>query len=332
MRIRLSLNESPFQPSPKAVELASKYAPLSNRYDVAELRESLISELSRYSKVESEMIEIYPGSSYCIVLFLIYAKITGLPLVVPFPTFHVLHQLANSYEIAVKAVELKGKEFILNSEELLKLSEGSIVYLSNPNNPTSDLLIEDEDLVSKIASKSKLVLLDEAYFEFSGKTFYNLAYEHDNLVVLRTLSKAFNIAGVRLGYSISSKKAKEIFNKLRVGYEIPIMSQAMALGALKDIDYMRKTVNSIILLRDETRKRLLELGIWSPRSRTNFLFLELPMKCVDVKREIERSNIEVLCLSDMLEFKGRFENWMRVSIGNEEHMNLFVEKIQQVLS
>lgn len=326
------MNESPFPPSPITEKIVNKYISLSNKYDVEELRESLLDELSKYTKADRDMIGIYPGSSHYLVLLLIYTKISSISLVAPFPTFHVLYGLIDSYGITMKNVELKGKDFILNADELLRSAENSIVYLSNPNNPTSNMLLIDEDLISKIAKRSRLLVIDEAYYEFSGITFSDLVYEHDNLVILRSLSKAFNLAGARLGYSISNKKTREIFERLKIGYEVPILSQAMALGALQDLDYMKKTVSYITSLRDEIRMKLLKLGIWSPKSSTNFLFLELPMKCIEAKKELEKWEIEVLCLSGVPKFEGFFDNWMRVSIGHNDEMELFMEKIQLILS
>ena len=327
MKVRLKLNESPFGPSLLAVEMAKKYAEFSNLYDVEDLREALIKELARYSGVDEEKIELFSGSSHALSLLFIYAKASNTPITMPFPTFHVLYGLADAYKIDIRDVPLKGKEFLLDEEKLLALSEGSIVYISNPNNPTSNMLIENEDLLVRLSKRAKLVILDEAYYEFSGKTFSNLTFELENLIIIRTLSKAFNIAGARVGYTISSKEAKQLLNSLRIGYEVPVVSQALALGAIRDIDTMKKTVSYIIRVREETMKRLLDNGIHTIPSFTNFLYLELPYECMKVKEALDENGFEVFCLSEVSRFKRSFERSMRVSVGREEDMERFLEKL-----
>jgi len=326
--IRLSMNESPFSPSPKAIEIAKEYLSYSNRYDVRELRESLLEELSIYSGADKEKIEIYPGSSFFLTLMLVYARIKNLPIVAPFPTFHALYGLASSYGIEMKNVELIGRDFELNAEELLRLSKGAVAYISNPNNPTSNMLITDEDLVASIAKQSELVVIDEAYFEFSGKTFSSMVDEFENLIILRTLSKAFSIAGARVGYTISSRKLNEKFERLRIGYDVPVPSQALALGALKDIDHMKKAVSTIVRLREAVRAELSEMGLFSPKSYTNFLFVELPLKCLEAEKHFEEKGIETLCLSKVPAFSPKYDRWMRITIGNEDEMKMLLETIK----
>ncbi|MEM3837927.1 MAG: aminotransferase class I/II-fold pyridoxal phosphate-dependent enzyme [Fervidicoccaceae archaeon] len=332
MEINLKLNESPFPPSPLSIQMAMNYISSSNRYEIEELRENLIEELAKYSGVDKEMIEIFPGSSYQLLLSLIYAKINTLQFIAPFPTFHVMYDLAEVYKVDMKDVELEGENYTLPVERLIENSKGSIVYISNPNNPTSNILLEDEGIVRKLSKYAKLLILDEAYYEFSRLTFSQLVYELENIMIVRTLSKAFSIAGARIGYTISNKHVKETINSMRVGYEVPIVSQAMALGALRDLEYMRKNVDSIISTRDFIREKLLERGIWSPKSYTNFLLIDLPFECSTVERELKRSGIEVLCLSDVKKFRAKFSKKMRVTVGSREEMEIFLEKITEITS
>ncbi|MEM0240977.1 MAG: histidinol-phosphate transaminase [Candidatus Nezhaarchaeales archaeon] len=323
--IRLDRNESPYPPSPVVREILSKYVDQLNRYDVEELREELLYELENYTGVSRNYIEFYPGSSHPLLLMIAIAKVKGLELLIPHPTFHVLYGLAESFGVSTRLFKLS-KNFELDSDGFLRFTEGRLVYLANPNNPTGNLLFEDPDFVKRIASRAVLVFIDEAYYEFSGFTVGDLVPMLDNLVVTRTLSKAFSVAGARFGYVIAGRKAMSMLEALRVGFETSILSQAVALASLRDKGYMEMIVERIKSTRDMVRRRLLELGFWSPESRTNFLFIHVGEPCGRVWRTLGEQGILTLCLGNVRGFEN-YSEYLRVTIGKPEEMRVFLDAL-----
>ncbi|MFZ8855055.1 MAG: hypothetical protein ACO2OQ_02690, partial [Thermofilaceae archaeon] len=120
MCLRLHMNESPYPPPPLVSELVSRYAGLLNLYEVEELEEQLLDELSAYAGVERENLDLYAGSSEALLVMLALAKALGLEVVVAHPTFFLVYELARSLGVRLVPVRLRGPEFSLDGEELLK--------------------------------------------------------------------------------------------------------------------------------------------------------------------------------------------------------------------
>lgn len=328
--LRLHMNESPYPPSRNSIEYVSRYAGLLNLYYVKTLYEELMEELSRYAGVDKNLIEVFPGSSAVLTLMLAYVKVAGAELVTTHPTFHVMYGLARSYGVRTHYLRLRGESFTLDVDELLKVCEGRVVYLINPSNPTSNLLLEDPDVVGRVARRAKAVFVDEAYYEFSGVTFKDLAAELDNVAIIRSASKSFSLAGARFGYAVLGRGLKKELSSLRIGFEVPITTQAAVLGALKDLQYMEELVKTIVETREETRRGLEEIGLKTVESRTNFILADLRMPCRGLWHELKDRGVLTLCLQNIEELS-EFGNYMRVSIGKPEEMRLFLKVIKEVL-
>jgi histidinol-phosphate aminotransferase len=329
--LRLHMNESPYPPSRTSLEYISKYSNLLNLYHVEELYEELLNELSDYVGVDKRFIDVLASSSSLLTLMLTYVKITDSAIVLTHPTFHVMYQLLSNYRVQHAYVELSRDDFTLDTGKLLELSEGRVIYLINPNNPTSNILLEDPEVLRKVARRAKAVFLDEAYYEFSGLTFKDLVMELDNLVIIRTVSKAFSLAGARFGYIIASEKMRKHLSELRIGYEVPITTQAAVLGALRDPHYVRDVVNKIVEAREETREKLVDAGLKVIESKTNFLFVNLGKPCRKYWELLKKNEILTLCLENLERLK-EFGNYLRVTVGKPEEMNFFIKKLLEVLT
>ncbi|MEO3992761.1 MAG: histidinol-phosphate transaminase [Desulfurococcaceae archaeon TW002] len=329
--LRLHMNESPYPPSRLSLEYINRYSNSLNLYHVEQLYEELLDELSNYVGIDKKFIEVFASSSSILTLMLTYAKIINSGLVLTHPTFHVMYNLLDNYGIQPTYVVLSGKDFVLDVSRLVEVSEGRVVYLINPNNPTSNLLLEDPEVLGKIARRAKAVFVDEAYYEFSGLTFRDLVMEHDNVIIIRTVSKAFSLAGARFGYVIMGEKIKKVLNGLRIGYEVPITTQAAVLGALRDPHYMREVVSKIIKTRENVKKVLTSSGLWVADSRTNFLFVDLGEPCRKYWGLLKQNGILTLCLENIEKLR-EFGNYLRVTVGKPEEMDLFVEKLLKILN
>lgn len=328
--LRLHMNESPYPPPGKSVEYVSRYAQYLNLYYDEALYKELKNELSRYVGVERDFLEPLAGSSLALTLMLTYVKVGGLDLVTTHPTFHAIYRLVSSYGLTPKFLKLDRDTFAIDTDELLKTSEGRVVYIANPNNPTGNLLIEDPDILRAVASRAKALFIDETYYEFSGITFKDLVMDFNNIAVLRSFSKAFSLAGARFGYAIVSRELKKRLADLMIGYEISITTQAAAVGALKDLQYVKDVVREVTQTREGTVKKLREAGVRALDTMTNFILIDLKEPCRTAWERLRNEGILTLCLQNVEQLR-EFGNYIRVTIGKPSEMEFFTGKLLELI-
>jgi histidinol-phosphate aminotransferase len=176
-----------------------------------------------------------------------------------------------------------------------------------------------------------MVVVDEAYFEYSGHTFARLTEKHDNLVIVRTFSKAFSMAGVRVGYTISSEKTAEILNKVRPPNSLSNISLVLAQSALKDLDSMKRNVARIIREREKFETELGEArGLKVFSSDANFVLVQV--KDPDFSESLHESLMKHgFVVRDFSRVPG-VEGCLRITINkprvNREFLDLFTNLIR----
>jgi len=172
-----------------------------------------------------------------------------------------------------------------------------------------------------------VVILDEAYTEFSSGSFVKLVSEFSNLIVLRTFSKALGLAGLRVGYGVADSKIIEYMLRIRIPFSVNLLAQKSAVAALEDNEHIK---NSIELVRDGREFITQELskikGAWAYPSEANFVFIELEAKSVDVVKALEKRGIIVRDCG----FAG-LENHIRVTIGTMDENKIFLKNLREVL-
>jgi histidinol-phosphate aminotransferase len=186
-----------------------------------------------------------------------------------YPMFTVLTEMAGGTIDAVAAPDLK----LDRPAFLERARHARLTWLSNPNNPTGELL--PLDFVEQLASTaSGIVVVDEAYYEMSGVTALPLIDRYPNLVVVRTLSKAFGLAGVRVGYGVAGPAISGVLRKVRPPGSVSIVSAALGVQALTDLSAMRERVRRITQERDRLQQALAALGFDVKESAANFLLVQ----------------------------------------------------------
>lgn len=200
----------------------------------------------------------------------------------------------------------------------------SVLFLTNPNNPTG--LVLDRDALERVlreVPESVCVVLDEAYREFADQSHFEEVCEvirrHPNVLVARTFSKAYGLAGMRIGYAMGSKELIELLNRLRAPYNANRLAQAAATAAIADNAFLEKTVAHN---RRELENLYAELDHMKVRylpTQTNFLMIEVPNGAAVVTR-LRDAGIMVRSLKSY-----GLDNWIRVSIGKSEEMLCFMD-------
>ncbi len=323
--IVLSRNECPYPPSPKVLEYLGKYVKFVNRYEVPELTKELMMELSNYTSLPEGFIEVLPGSEALFIYMSEALRSLGLTLVYSSPTF-----IPAIEDLKMRGVQLKDvpldEDYRLNIEEISKAgSRESILYIVNPNNPTGGKVL-DCDVLPKLLRMYRAVILDESYYEFSDLTCADLLEEHDNLLILRTLSKAFCLAGARVGYVLGAAKLRNALLRTRRLYDVSLLSMAAAIGALKDLNYMRETVSKIKETKNWFIAEVRRIdGTEVINTLTNFVLIN--KKNYDSRtlaNYFRRHGIDVKDLT------GRLNKFVRVSIGTPGEMRTVVNLLKLV--
>jgi histidinol-phosphate aminotransferase len=197
-----------------------------------------------------------------------------------------------------------------------------MVFICSPNNPTGNVTSE-EDVRAVLESTDAIVFLDEAYVEFADHSLLDLVNDYDNLVIGRTLSKAFGLAGMRLGYAVAPEwVAREYRRAAPPFFGITCASVAAGVAALNDLNYMRASVSSIKSERERLHK---EVG--SHLSQANFLYLQTEETSDLVAEHFLRRGI---IIRDCRSFRGAGEHHVRITVGTPEQNDLFLKAFREI--
>ena len=248
--VKLNGNENPYGPSPKALEAVSN-AELHIYPDP--FQRSLRAALSDYAGFPAENIIAGAGSDELIdLLFRLFIE-PGDAILDCDPTFAMYSFCARVAGGELKMVE-RGELFEIDLPAVRDAVDDrtKIVFISSPNNPTGNLASEAE--VRALLDTGLIVVIDEAYYEFSGETVAHLVAEYDNLAVLRTMSKWAGLAGLRIGYAIMDGALVDHIMDIKSPYNVNVAAEAAALASLEDREYLLGNVARIV----EDRARLCE--------------------------------------------------------------------------
>jgi histidinol phosphate aminotransferase apoenzyme (EC 2.6.1.9) len=252
------------------LDAARQALAVANWYQPAELYEEVRRLYAEYAGVSPEHVWLFPGADD---FFEGVLRRVG-SLAVVSPTYFLLEDQAQFFGVSLLKTPLRGDEFKLDLTEFLEVAKrADAVYIDNPNNPTGQLLLSPRQL-EEVLALGKPTVVDEAYFEFSGVTAAQLVESWPNLAVVRTMSKAFLLAGMRISPILAGGGFKFHYNTVRFRVSLP--SLAAARAALYKRDYVEEVVKAVregaALLTEELPR--LGLRVWP--SYTNFVLARGP--------------------------------------------------------
>jgi histidinol-phosphate aminotransferase len=255
----------------------------------------------------------------------------GGPVLVPMPTFAMYEITSRALAQKVVTVPLD-KRFDLDAGQMIskaKATKAKILFLACPNNPTGNRF-SDRAIRRILAETDAAVVIDEAYYSFSGKSYLPLLKQHPNLIILRTLSK-IGLAGLRIGVLVASPEIVGELNKIRLPYNINSLSQTAAVSVLKH----RGVLNSQISLLISERKKLYNAfskmeGVTAYPSETNFIMVRTEADASGIHGKLKQAGILIKNLSK----PGPLKNCLRITIGtpaeNKELLTTFKAIINSV--
>lgn len=289
--IQLADNTSPFGTPPAALAaIARATTPALSQYPSTYSR-PLREAIARYIGVAPEQVMVGAGSDE--VMSCAFRALADPPARVAMiePTFVMARVFAITNSQQVTTVPLR-EDFDADVEGLLA-ADPQLVYLCTPNNPTGTPLTRAA--IDRILHESRaVVLLDEAYAEYAGTNYAGEAPNHDRLLVLRTFSKAFGMAGFRVGYAVGARPLIAELEKARGPYTVSALSEQAALAAVtEDVPWVRAGVQRVLDARERFMAGLRDAGYAPLPSRANFVLLPVVGDSADAMRALRERGIQV---------------------------------------
>jgi histidinol-phosphate aminotransferase len=323
---RLNTNECPY-PLPESFrhELAEAVrATTLNRYpdrEATDLREGLAAHTGH----PFEGTWAANGSNEIILQLLLAYTGPGRKVVVFEPTYALHGRLAWIAHGDVLREELEPPfVFASRNVDTALAARPAVIFVCSPNNPTGNA--QPLDAVDELASSDALVVVDEAYIEFGGESAAKLVADHPNLVVVRTFSKAFALAGARIGYCLAAPEVVEDLRRVGLPYHLSALTQAAGLVALRH----KQDAMSILEAVRHERNRILDtlpaLSIDAFPSDANFVLFRPPKPAADVWRKLLERGVLVRDLTAVV------PECLRVTAGTSEEIDLFLSAIEEVLA
>ncbi|MDR1570713.1 MAG: aminotransferase class I/II-fold pyridoxal phosphate-dependent enzyme [Oscillospiraceae bacterium] len=332
--IKLNTNESPFPPAPGVANTIRSSAVIGERGellrlypdpDARELREAL----AIYHNISPDNLFIGNGSDE-VLAFIFAAFFAGAPYATPAVGYSFYPSYARLFRAETRFSAM-GEGMAVDTEALL--SQNAPVILANPNAPTTRALSRDAILSMREAleSRGRILVVDEAYAPFSDCSVIDRCAEYENLLVVRTFSKAHGLAGLRVGYAAGTReligciaRVRDSFNS----YPVDSVAQAAAKAAVEDVAYVEDCVSKTRVIRDRSRDALVELGFTVFPSETNFLFVRHPgisggeLFAALKERRILVRHFGTPALTD----------YLRISIGTDEQMTRALDAIREIIT
>ncbi len=328
--IKLNTNENPYPPCPGVRRrLQDLDTDLLRRYPDPSASE-LTEAIAGYHGVSADRVFVGVGSDDVLGMAFLTFFNSPKPILFPDVTYSFYPVWAELFGIPCERVPLDEAWAIRPGDYMRE--NGGIVF-PNPNAPTG-LLMEKESVESIIRScRESVVIVDEAYIDFAGDgaSVCGLCDRYENLLVVRTLSKSYSLAGARIGYAIGSpsliralKNVKESYNS----YTMNAVSISVGAEAVRDVRYLKETVQAVVRTRERAKERLREMGFTFPDSEANFLFAhhtEVP--AAEIYQALRREHIYVR------HFDGpRVSDYLRISVGTDEEMEMLYASLETFFS
>jgi histidinol-phosphate aminotransferase len=326
--IKLNTNENPFPPSPTVKDAVLREIGRLHLYPepYSKKLRKLIAELN---KVNQDQIIVGNGSDDLLNLCVRSFADNLRPVGMLEPSYSLYPTLTSLQDSNLIKVEFEDDSFNLPSQSILNCG-ANLFFLTNPHAP-SGRLFSQESLQTIALEIDSILVVDEAYVDFATESSINLLSRCDNVIITRTLSKSYSLAGSRVGFAISTPEIITLLDSVREVYNLDRLSQAAAYASLSDISYFNDCKGKILNERRHAYKFFTNMGWRTIESHTNFIFTEPINKFGDSGKSVARSLYEFLESRNI--FTRYFPNHhltdskIRISIGKEEHMRILYKNI-----
>ncbi len=324
--INMASNESPFGPSPSVLKAIRRAVSLIGFYPDPGV-DGLKKKVAGYLGIGSDHLVFGNGSDELIDIVCKSFLDMGDKVLIPLPTFS-FYEIASRVNGGVpKFMKLRG--FRWDSRELVSAAKDvKLVFIGRPNNPTGNGV--DVGGIEDLLDAGKVVVVDEAYAEFAGYSVIGLVRRRENLVVLRTFSKAFGLAGLRVGYAVAHPNIAEVFERIRQPFSVNVLAQVAAERALLDQRYLRWVVSEVRRGREYLYEELSGLGMRVLPSDANFLMANVSNFGMGAREFCDFLLEHGILVRDLSGFRGIGPDWVRITVGTREQNEKLIHVLKKL--
>lgn len=325
--IKLNTNECPYPPAPGVQRAVQEFDCEKLRLYPDMNAEKLVDALAEYYQIKPSQVFVGVGSDDVLAMAFMTFFNSDKPILFPDITYSFYDVWAELFRISYQTCALD-EDFCIKKEDYMVPNGGIII--PNPNAPTG--VLEDIEMFEEIvaANPDCVVIIDEAYVDFGGKSMLPLIDKYDNLMVVQTFSKSRAMAGIRVGYAMANEKLIHYLKDVKFSFNSYTMNMpTIELGteAVKDDAYFKKITAKIIATREWTKKELAALGFRFKDSKSNFVFAtheSVPAK--EIFEALKANSIYVRYWN-----KPRINNYLRITIGTDEQMEKMIAFLKTYL-
>lgn len=327
--VRLSANENPLGPPDAAVNAIAEAAADCWRYP-SQAPRHLRTAIADAVGLDREYVRLGNGSDELLDLICRAFFDPGDRIVIPTPTFSVYELAARLHDLDITFVDAEPPTFAWEVSRLrTPLENAAGIFLCRPNNPTGFTL--ERNHLLELLDTDALVVVDEAYVDFTDDSVASWVRDNDNLLVTRSFSKLYGLAGVRIGYALANPDFVDTLGIVRPPYSVNRPAQAAALAALGDKAYVREVRRTIAAERERVAERLRELDVAVRPSDVNFLLVSPEVRGLsgsDLAELLAKRGVEI---RDLAGVRGISEEWARITIGRPADNDRLLEAVTEIV-
>jgi histidinol-phosphate aminotransferase len=328
--VKLASNENPLGPSPLAMAAIENAIGILHRYPDGGAFE-LTRTVSEHLGIPEEMLVFGNGSDELIGLLCHALLMPGDQVVLPRPSFLIYDIMARS--VGAEPVDVPLKSLAIDLDGVLDAvtPETRMVFINNPNNPTGTIIHKEAfgRFLKKLPPRV-MVVVDEAYIEFVRDDACAIGTDYldgpNPVAVLRTFSKAYGLAGLRIGYGIMPREIRDLINRIRMPFNASTPAQVAAAAAIKDTSFLEKTRRVVHEGLTYLSGALDSLGLGCFPTQSNFFLIDMKRDAGDVFEKMLRQGVIVRSMASY-----GFPEYIRVNVGLPEENERFIAALKEIL-
>jgi histidinol-phosphate aminotransferase len=320
--VKLNTNESPLPPSPRVIEAIKAAATDALRLYPSPTAAPAREAIARRFGVDVSHVTVGNGGDELIELCFRAFAGAGDTVAFPTPTYPLLEPLCRIHEAQPSRHPTEQPWELPPS---LGADPSPLKFIVNPNSPTGALFATG-DVEAVVVASSGVVAIDEAYVDFASQSCLPLLSRYDNVLLLRTFSKSYGLAGMRIGFALGSPELIEALDAVKDSYNVDRLAIVAAAAAIQDEEHHRRLVAEVVERRAELSRALEDLGFEVVPSEANFVFARPPQPAAKVVAALRERKILVRHYD-----REPIAGWIRITIGTKEQHEKLLAALKEIL-
>jgi histidinol-phosphate aminotransferase len=320
--VKLNTNESPLPPSPRVIQAIKEAANDALRLYPSPTAAPAREAIARRFGLEPAQVTVGNGGDELIELCFRAFADAGDRVAFPTPTYPLLEPLCRIHEVAPSTHPTETFDELPVS---LGPDPAPLKFIVNPNSPTG-ALFDAAAVEAVVSASSGVVAIDEAYVDFAPRSALGLLSDHDNVVLLRTFSKSYGLAGLRIGFALGSRDVIEALDSVKDSYNVDRLAIVAAVAAVEDVEHHERLVGEVVRNREQLARDLAELGFEVVASSANFVFAKPPKPAIEVVEALRERRILVRHYD-----REPIAGWIRVTVGTRDQHQTLLAALKEIL-